>query len=259
MLTLRAGSNAIVVAPEHGAGVVGWMAGSIAMLRRAVPGAMTSGDPNVMGWFPLLPYCNRIALRRFVVAGAGAPPGAEFWRPAPFDPWHRLAAPLGRRSRGGEQRGSQLDARGGCRPGRSHSALKSPTRLTSDAVTVAIAVTNLAPASGAGGARAASLYSQGNDAASLCFAAKGVWVNDGDVLPASTRPIPATGSSRHPAQWRRCGSTTASPAGTGTPMSTPAAQACGSKRPRRSAIFRSSRRRGATSSVSNRSATRRTR
>src|SRR3954447_8734945 len=69
MLTLRAGSNAIVVAPESGAGVVGWPHGGTAMLRRAVPGAMVAGDPNVMGWFPLVPYANRIAGGRFVWLG----------------------------------------------------------------------------------------------------------------------------------------------------------------------------------------------
>src|SRR5689334_22315129 len=64
MLTLTAGASSIVVAPEHGGGVVGWMRGRTPLLRRALPEAAL-GDPNAMALFPLLPYCNRIGQARF--------------------------------------------------------------------------------------------------------------------------------------------------------------------------------------------------
>ena len=37
MLTLRSGDSAVVVAPEQGAGITGWMRGGTPMLRRALP------------------------------------------------------------------------------------------------------------------------------------------------------------------------------------------------------------------------------
>jgi aldose 1-epimerase len=65
MLTLTAGASSIVVAPEHGAGLVGWMRGRTALLRHALPEAAAFGDSHAMGLFPLLPYCNRIGWARF--------------------------------------------------------------------------------------------------------------------------------------------------------------------------------------------------
>jgi aldose 1-epimerase len=68
MLTLRAGASSVVVAPEHGGGLVGWMRGRTPLLRRALPvGAL--GDPHAMALFPLLPYCNRIGHGGFAWRG----------------------------------------------------------------------------------------------------------------------------------------------------------------------------------------------
>ncbi len=94
MLTLRAGSNAVVVAPGDGAGVVGWMAGRTPILRRAVPGAVVSGNPQVMGWIPLLPYCNRIAngCARFW-RGRDRYSACEFRRQSAYDPRHAGSEP----------------------------------------------------------------------------------------------------------------------------------------------------------------------
>jgi aldose 1-epimerase len=69
MLTLTAGASSIVVAPEHGGGLVGWMRGRTPLLRRALPEAAALGDPHAMALFPLLPYCNRIGLARFTWQG----------------------------------------------------------------------------------------------------------------------------------------------------------------------------------------------
>jgi aldose 1-epimerase len=65
MLTLASGASSVVVAPEYGAGLIGWMAGRTSMLRRALPQAAVAGDPHAMGCFPLLPYGNRIGRGRF--------------------------------------------------------------------------------------------------------------------------------------------------------------------------------------------------
>src|ERR1700694_1951108 len=65
MLTLTSGASSIVVAPEHGAGLTGWMLGGAPILRRALPRTAGGGDPHAMGCFPLLPYGNRIGQGRF--------------------------------------------------------------------------------------------------------------------------------------------------------------------------------------------------
>ena len=69
MLTLTAGESSIVVAPEIGAGITGWMLGRTALTRRALPEATAGGDSHAMALFPLLPYCNRIASARFAWRG----------------------------------------------------------------------------------------------------------------------------------------------------------------------------------------------
>lgn len=65
MLTLASGRSSVVVAPEHGAGLTGWLAGGTPMLRRALPQATLGGDVHAMGCFPLLPYGNRLGHGRF--------------------------------------------------------------------------------------------------------------------------------------------------------------------------------------------------
>jgi aldose 1-epimerase len=65
MLTLASGASSIVVAPEHGAALTGWMIGTTPILRRALPQAVVAGDPHAMACFPILPYCNRIGHSRF--------------------------------------------------------------------------------------------------------------------------------------------------------------------------------------------------
>ncbi len=60
MLTLTEGRSSIVVVPEYGAGLLGWLYGPTAVLRRALPQA-AMGDFHALSCFPLLPYANRIA------------------------------------------------------------------------------------------------------------------------------------------------------------------------------------------------------
>jgi aldose 1-epimerase len=69
MLCLRHGRHSLVVAPGNGASIVGWSHGGRPILRPVRPEAAVFGDPQAMGCFPLVPYCNRIAHGRFVWAG----------------------------------------------------------------------------------------------------------------------------------------------------------------------------------------------
>jgi aldose 1-epimerase len=69
MLTLSAGASSVVVAPDHGAGLTGWMRGRTALLRRALPEASALGDSHAMALYPLLPYCNRVGQARFAWQG----------------------------------------------------------------------------------------------------------------------------------------------------------------------------------------------
>src|SRR6185312_732531 len=69
MLMLRAGESSVVVAPEHGGSIVGWMHGRTPLLRRPAPDAIVSGDVRGFGCFPLVPFCNRIAHGRFAWQG----------------------------------------------------------------------------------------------------------------------------------------------------------------------------------------------
>lgn len=70
MLTLSAGESSLVVVPESGGAVVGWMVGNTPILRRAHPMAAVGGNAHAMGCFPLLPYANRIAHGMFRWLGA---------------------------------------------------------------------------------------------------------------------------------------------------------------------------------------------
>jgi aldose 1-epimerase len=70
MLTLTSGASSLVVAPEFGAAITGWMLGTTPLLRRALPQASTFGDRHGMGCFPLLPYGNRLGHARFAWRGS---------------------------------------------------------------------------------------------------------------------------------------------------------------------------------------------
>src|SRR5579864_8390434 len=65
MLTLNAGESSLVLAPELGGAIVGWMYGAVPTLRRPLPDAIVPGNVRGLGCFPLVPYSNRIAGGRF--------------------------------------------------------------------------------------------------------------------------------------------------------------------------------------------------
>ncbi len=65
MITLRRGASVVVVAPESGGAIAGWMLGDIRLLRPPLAAALLHGDVHGMACFPLLPYANRIGHARF--------------------------------------------------------------------------------------------------------------------------------------------------------------------------------------------------
>ena len=69
MLTLSRGDDLLILAPEHGGAIVGWTRRGTHLLRHPSPEAVLLGQPGAMGCFPLVPFCNRIAYRRFTWAG----------------------------------------------------------------------------------------------------------------------------------------------------------------------------------------------
>ncbi len=70
MLALQAGEASLVLAPELGGSILGWVRGGVALLRHASPRALVPGDAHEMAAFPLVPYSNRIAQGRFRFAAA---------------------------------------------------------------------------------------------------------------------------------------------------------------------------------------------
>ena len=61
MITLIRGDDRVIVTPERGGSIVTWHRGERPVLR--------DPQPNGLGCFPMVPYCNRIARGRFVIAG----------------------------------------------------------------------------------------------------------------------------------------------------------------------------------------------
>jgi galactose mutarotase-like enzyme len=69
MLHLQDGDASVVVTPEYGGAMLGWMDDRTPVLRRPVPDAILRGDVRGFACFPLVPYCNRIAFARFAWQG----------------------------------------------------------------------------------------------------------------------------------------------------------------------------------------------
>ncbi|MDE2582044.1 MAG: aldose 1-epimerase [Rhodospirillales bacterium] len=69
MITLSAGEASVVLAPEAGGAVLGWRIGRQPLLRATDPTALLRGRGRGMGAFPLVPFSNRIAGGRFAFGG----------------------------------------------------------------------------------------------------------------------------------------------------------------------------------------------
>ena len=191
MVSLSRGDDSLVLAPKHGGTIVGWTRRGTHMLRRPSPEAVLLGHPGAMGCFPLIPYCNRIAYRRFNWAGQT----------------HELSANFGDRPHAihgvGWQRPWQVedvspdsatfslhhDASGDSASSWPFAFLARLTyRLTGQGLTIEISATNLhsAPAPMGIGAHPWFPRSAGG---SIAFRARGVWFT-GDALPTAHGPIP---------------------------------------------------------------------
>jgi aldose 1-epimerase len=187
MLALRSAGNSIVVVPENGAGVLGWMLGETPILRRALPEAV-SGVPHALGWFPLVPYCNRINLARFRWAARTYELARNFG-----DHPHAIHGVGWQRAWTIEDAGADhvtlaLDhAPGPSWPFAFRSVITY--RLSPSAVNVTVAVTNHHDTAAPAGIGLHPYFTKANDP-SLRFDAEGAWENGPDSLPSRHVPVP---------------------------------------------------------------------
>lgn len=69
MITLRAGESSVVIGPEIGGAMVGWLVGNRRVLRGPDAEALLRGQVRGLSGFPLVPFSNRIAYGRFTWDG----------------------------------------------------------------------------------------------------------------------------------------------------------------------------------------------
>jgi aldose 1-epimerase len=69
LLTLTAGDLRLTLAPSVGGAVAAWTRGEVPLFRPAQPGALAENSPRGLASYPLFPYSNRIAGRRFRFGG----------------------------------------------------------------------------------------------------------------------------------------------------------------------------------------------
>jgi aldose 1-epimerase len=188
MLTLTAGRSSIVVAPEHGAGITGWMLGETPLTRRALPQASLDGDPQAMAIFPLLPYCNRMGHARFTWQGTDYHLQRNFgdhphcihgigWQRA----WTLVQAQPGLVALILEHRPDSTW------PFAFHAELTYA--LSGDGLTVAISLTNRHDGDAPAGLGLHPYFAKEHDPA-LRFNATGTWQNGPDALPSEHGPVP---------------------------------------------------------------------
>jgi len=69
MITLTSGASSVVIAPEIGGAMVGWLIGNTRALRGPEPEAILHNQVRGLSGFPLVPFSNRIAYGRFTWEG----------------------------------------------------------------------------------------------------------------------------------------------------------------------------------------------
>lgn len=69
MITLRAGSSCLLLAPETGGAIAGWTSGGVPVLRPPVGKPVVGPPSRGLSAFPLVPYSNRIGYARFSFGG----------------------------------------------------------------------------------------------------------------------------------------------------------------------------------------------
>ncbi len=182
MLILTSGESSVVVSPEHGAGLTGWMRGRTSMLRRALPQTAVGADPHAMGCFPLVPYGNRICHGRFRWRGIDYTLARNFG-----DQPHTIHGIGWQRAWTVEQAGSRsvtlsLDHRGDASWPFAFLAGITYT-LTDDTLTIAMQVTNRHGAPAPVGLGIHPHFPKANQPF-LRFDAAAGWENGPDALPS---------------------------------------------------------------------------
>jgi aldose 1-epimerase len=69
LLTLAQGDLRLVLTPAIGGSVFAFTRGGMPIFRPSLPGALDQNEPRSMGCYPLFPFSNRVANRRFSFAG----------------------------------------------------------------------------------------------------------------------------------------------------------------------------------------------
>src|SRR4051812_30372193 len=189
MLTLSAGASSLVVAPEYGAGLTGWICGRAALLRRALPEASALGDSHAMALYPLLPYCNRVGQARFAWQGRECQIARNFgdsphaihgigWQ----RPWTVAEA-------GPEAATLLLDH---CPDPSWPFAFQAELTysLSASGLTITLALTNRHDSAAPAGLGVHPYFPKSHDPA-LHFNAAGAWENGDDSLPNRPGPVHA--------------------------------------------------------------------
>ena len=192
MLHLQDDEASVVVTPEHGGAVLGWMHNRTPVLRRPVPDAMLRGDVRGFGCFPLVPFCNRIALGRFTWQGRAyqlarnfgdhphAIHGVGWQRPWRIGAVSNLAASLTLRH---DAAGDQARAW----PFPFDAALSYT--LSNTQLRIVISVTNRHSDPAPAGIGLHPYFGR-RPGITLQFNAGGVWINGDSALPAQHAGVP---------------------------------------------------------------------
>lgn len=193
MLQLRDGEASVVVTPEYGGAILGWMDGRTPVLRRPVPDAILRGDVRGFGCFPLVPFCNRIAFGRFA------------WRGRAFQLDRNMGDhPHTIHGVGWQRTWSVQDVSDRCAKFALHHDAAGDRarawpfpfdavlsyRLSGKQLRIAMTVTNRHSEPAPAGIGLHPYFARGASV-TLQFDAGGVWINGKDALPARHADVPA--------------------------------------------------------------------
>jgi aldose 1-epimerase len=199
MLHLRDGEASIVVTPEYGGAILGWMHDRTSVLRRPVPDAILRGDVRGFGCFPLVPFCNRIAFGGFTWQGRAYQLDRNFGdHPHAIHGvgWQRVWS-----VRDASERSATLTLH--------HDATGAQARawpfpfdaevsytLSGTQLRIAMAVTNRHTDSAPTGIGLHPYFPRGAGV-TLQFKADGVWINGKDALPSQYGEVPREWEHAH--------------------------------------------------------------
>ena len=184
MLTLRSGESSLVLAPEFGGAIVGWLFGTMPLLRRPEPDAVVSGNVRGLACFPLVPFSNRIARGHLLDRNFGDHPhtihGVGWQRAWEVSAVGTAAATLTLRHDAADEQ---------VRAWPFAFAAEQRFTLTPDTLHVALTLRNLHRSAAPAGIGLHPYFPR-NGAPTLRFNAARVWLNDANSLPAESVPVP---------------------------------------------------------------------